>query len=175
MSGGDYLSYTFRLVVTGILIALGVLLPIVFHMAGAMGSVFLPMHIPVLITGLFLGPRSGVIAGAITPLLSSLLTGMPPILPIAPIMSVELAAYGAISGYLYHGRQFSILVSLVGAMVGGRLLATCAVVVMIELIHIKLTPLAYLSGAIVTGFPGMLIQLILIPQLVKRLGIIAKK
>lgn len=165
------MSYTLRLVATAVLIAIGVLLPIVFHMAGAMGSVFLPMHIPVLITGLFLGPRSGAIAGMITPLLSSLVTGMPPILPIAPIMSVELAAYGAISGYLYHRRQFSLLVSLVGAMIGGRLLATGAVAIMVELIHIKITPLAYLSGAVLTGFPGMVIQLILIPQLVKRLCI----
>lgn len=38
----------------------------------------LPMHIPVLICGLFCGAPYGLACGMITPFLSSMTTGMPP-------------------------------------------------------------------------------------------------
>ena len=72
---------TRQLTVSGFFIALGLILPMLFHLAGGMGVVFLPMHLPVLLAGFFLGPRFGLLVGIITPLLSSLLTGMPPLLP----------------------------------------------------------------------------------------------
>ena len=46
-------------------IALGILLPITFHMVG-MGKVFLPMHIPILLAGFFCGPAIGAMVGFIT-------------------------------------------------------------------------------------------------------------
>jgi len=82
----------------GVFISLGVLLPIAFHAVGAMGSVFLPMHIPVLMAGLLMGPVIGAGVGALTPVCSSLLTGMPPLMPTLPIMIPELIAYGAVAG-----------------------------------------------------------------------------
>lgn len=170
----DGMSYNLKIVTTAVCIALGVLLPMLFHMVGALGSVFLPMHIPVLIAGLFLGVQSGLVAGAVTPMLSTLLTGMPPAMPTLPIMMAELAAYGVISGYLYHRRRLSLLSSLVGAMLTGRLVAAATVFVLAQLVQIKFTPLVYLSGAVVTGLPGMAIQLVIVPLLVKRLLVIFK-
>lgn len=166
------MSNIFNLVTTGVLIGLGVLLPIAFHMVGAMGQIFLPMHIPVLITGLLLGGKFGLVAGILTPLLSSLLTGMPPVMPVMPMMMVELMTYGAISGYLYHQHRVSLLLSLIGAMFSGRLMALGAVYVMALLVQIKLTPIAYITGAFVTGLPGMAIQLAVVPLLVNRLLVI---
>jgi len=165
---------TFTLVTTGVLIGLGVLLPIAFHMVGALGSIFLPMHIPVLIAGLFLGSKSGIVTGMITPLLSSLLTGMPPVMPMMPMMMVELMTYGAISGYLYHQRRFSLRGSLIVAMFGGRLMALGVVYVMAGLLQIKLTPIAYITGVFVTGLPGMAIQLVFVPLVVNRLLVLLK-
>ena len=45
---------TRQLTVSGFFIALGLILPMLFHLAGGMGVVFLPMHLPVLLAGFFL-------------------------------------------------------------------------------------------------------------------------
>ena len=82
----------------GLLLALGVLFPQVFHLVGgpAAGGVWLPMHIPVLLGGFFLGPWRGLALGGITPCLSAF-TGMPPLIRL-PFMVCELAAYGFFAG-----------------------------------------------------------------------------
>ncbi|WP_425059972.1 hypothetical protein SCACP_06060 [Sporomusa carbonis] len=163
------MSSTQKLIGVAMFIALGVVLPLAFHLAGAGGSVFLPMHIPVLMAGLLLGSQGGLAAGALTPVLSSLLTGMPPLLPVLPIMVVELGVYGLSAGYLYQKRNVPLVWSLVGAMLTGRLAAGLAVAAIGGLLQIKIQPLAYLLGVFSTGLPGMAIQLIFIPLLVKKL------
>lgn len=169
------MTFTFKLVVNAILIALGIGIPIIFHMFGVMGKVFLPMHIPVLIAGLLLGSKAGLITGFFTPLLSSLLTGMPPFFPTLPAMTVELSVYGVVSGYLRHKFKFSSVISLLGAMVTGRVASLIMLYVMVLLFAIKIEPLTYFSAGIIAGLPGVCIQLILIPLLVEKLQKIFKK
>ncbi|SDF74490.1 ECF transporter S component [Sporolituus thermophilus] len=158
-----------KLTTSAVFITFGVILPVAFHYVGAMGPVFLPMHIPILIAGLFLGARAGFLTGLITPGLSSLLTGMPPLMPTLPIMTVELSIYGLIGGFLYRQKGLPLLLALVGAMITGRLAAAVIVYILAMTVHIKLQPLAYLSGAVLTGLPGIAIQLVLIPLIVNRL------
>ena len=67
-------SITKKLVSCALCIALGVLLPMAFHVIPNAGSIFLPMHIPVLICGLFCGWPYGLACGIITPFLSSVMT-----------------------------------------------------------------------------------------------------
>jgi len=64
------------LTMTGLLLAVGLLLPIVFHslFGAAGGKMFLPMHYAVLLGGLLLGPVAGAFLGIATPLLSTLLS-----------------------------------------------------------------------------------------------------
>ena len=87
------------LTTTGLLLAVGLLLPMVFHsLFGAEGGkMFLPMHYAVLLGGLLLGPVAGAFLGIATPVLSTLMTGMPPV-AILPPMVVELAVYGLVAG-----------------------------------------------------------------------------
>ena len=153
---------------TSVFVAFGVILPIAFHFVGAMGPVFLPMHIPVLMAGLFLGPVSGLTVGVITPVLSSVLTGMPPLIPILPLMVMELAVYGTVAGYLYQVRHLPLAVALITAMIAGRLAALVGVYGLANLFHLKLTPMAYLAG-LTAGLPGIAVQLIVVPLLLKRL------
>ena len=84
-----------KLVYTGLLVAVGVLLPQVFHIFGssAAGMVFLPMHIPVLIGGLLLGPMSGLCIGVAAPLISFGITGMPPLSNLFFMMSGLVSFY----------------------------------------------------------------------------------
>ena len=63
-------STTKKLVSCALCIAIGVLLPMAFHVIPNAGSIFLPMHIPVLICGLFCGAPYGLACGMITPFLS---------------------------------------------------------------------------------------------------------
>ncbi|MDR0944795.1 MAG: ECF transporter S component, partial [Bifidobacteriaceae bacterium] len=81
-------------------VALGLVLPLATPHIPAVGNALLPMHIPVLLCGLLCGWQYGAVVGLILPLLSSGLTGMPPMLPIGLGMCVELAVYGLVSGLL---------------------------------------------------------------------------
>ena len=49
-----------------LLVAAGIILPMMFHAVG-MGKVFLPMHIPVLLAGFMVGPIIGGLVGFLTP------------------------------------------------------------------------------------------------------------
>ena len=60
-------SITRKLVSCALCIALGVLLPMAFHVIPNAGSIFLPMHIPVLVCGLFCGWPYGLACGILTP------------------------------------------------------------------------------------------------------------
>ena len=111
-----------KIALSGLFIAFGFILPMVFHMFSMGGSVFLPMHIPVLMAGFFLGPACGATVGIITPILSGLLTGMPPLVPVMPIMAFELCGYGLITGLVF-SKTNKIYISLICAMITGRLFA----------------------------------------------------
>lgn len=169
------MNQTGRLVAGAVFIALGVILPLAFHFLGALGPVLLPMHIPVLMAGVFLGGYVGLLVGVITPLLSSLVTGMPPFMPVLPIMAAELAMYGGVSGYLYNTCHWHILAALLAAMVAGRLAAALAVYGLAYMLHISIAPVAYVMGAVVTGLPGIAVQLVAIPLLIKRFQAIFSK
>lgn len=155
-----------ELVLSGFFIALGLVTPMFFHALGA-GSTFLPMHIPVLIAGFVLGLPFSLAVGAITPMLSSLLTGMPPAFPIMPYMAVELAVYGASASLLHRKLRFNIFISLIGSMIMGRLAAAAAVWVLTSFFTAALPgPVVFVAGAVVQGIPGILIQLVFIPAIV---------
>lgn len=164
------MTKTFPLVASAVFVALGVLLPLAFHLAGAAGAIFLPMHIPTLLAGFMLGPYCGLCVGLLSPLISSLSTGMPPPLPTLPIMAVELSVYGTIGGWLYRKQKQGIWLSLLAAMLAGRLAAAGVAFGLVALLAVKITPLAFITGAIITGLPGIAIQLMLVPLLVRRLA-----
>jgi len=162
---------------TAMLVALGIVLPMAFHVFGWSGRVFLPMHVPVLLAGFLLGPIPGVIAGASTPLLSSVLTGMPPFapVPIALQMSVELAVFGLLSGIFYHVLKMHVFLSLLLTLIGGRLAFGLVSLAIFPLLGLRAVPLTAIFGAsLITGLPGLVLQIVAVPAIVfalKRNGI----
>lgn len=175
----------------GIGAALAVLLPVLFHGLG-LGPAFLPMHLPVLLTGALFGPGAGLAAGGLAPVLSSLLTGMPPLAPpVAQLMVPELAAYGASAGLLRRrwapvkvgphagARGVRRLVGeyawLCGALVTGRLALALAAALLGPTLGLRVPPVAYVKAAVVTGLPGLVVQIVVVPvltwQLADRLSI----
>jgi niacin transporter len=148
-------------------VALGILLPIAFHAVG-LGKVFLPMHIPVLLAGFFCSPSVGLLAGMITPLLSAVLTGMPPLVPpVAQAMVFELGIYGLLTGFLYGRMRLGVYPSLLVAMAAGRLVYGFLGYLVLPLFGFKQIPLlAPLTLAVSQSLPGVVLQLVLIPLVV---------
>jgi hypothetical protein len=131
------------------------------------------MHIPVLLAGFLCGPYFGALTGLVTPLLSTLLTGMPPPFPMLPIMMCELTMYGFAGGLMYRKLHLPVYVSLPVAMVAGR--AVFGLMLPILLIAAPGNPMLMnmsVWGAVTTGLPGIAIQLALIPLLV---GVIERR
>lgn len=156
-----------KLVFTAACTALCVVLPMAFHAIPNGGSVFLPMHIPVLLCGLICGWLYGGVCGLLGPLLSSLLTGMPPA-AVLPAMMVECATYGLVSGmmmkYVRVGRGTTDLyISLVSAMVLGRVVSGFAKAL---IFNPGISPFAWVTTSLVTGIPGIIVQLLLMPLVV---------
>ena len=160
---------TKKLTYGALFLAFGLLIPQIFHLVGGTGPIFLPMHIPVLLAGFFLGGPMGAIIGILTPILSSLVTSMPQP-PILYFMIAELAAYGFFAGLLFKNMKLNSIVSLIGAMVAGRLVLAITVFALQPLMGLQLSPKAYLVAAVTNGLPGILLQLILIPVLVRRIS-----
>lgn len=113
----------------------------------------------------------GLAVGFIAPLLRHLLFGMPPILT-AIAMAFELAAYGAFSGLLYRllpKRPAYIYVSLIGAMVLGRVVWGCVQFVLAGLQSTTFPLSAFWAGAVTSAIPGIICHIVLIPILVMAL------
>ena len=159
---------TKKLVLSSLFVSFGVVLPMAFHMFNMGGSVFLPMHIPVLIAGYFLGPLYAGAVGILTPILSSLLTGMPPLVPVMPIMALELLGYGLVCGFVFSKTNKTYL-SLVSAMVVGRLFSLVGACIASLTFAPQISPIIYVFGGLSTAIPGMLIQLVFIPIFVNLL------
>ncbi len=158
---------TKNITVTGVCIAIAVLLPMVFHTVPNGGSIFLPMHIPVLFCGLACGWQYGLLCGAISPILSSLITGMPPAAKL-PSMVVELAVYGLAASFMMlllkvNIKTLKLYLSLVIAMLAGRLAS--GIVGALIFARGTFAVSAWLTASFVTGLPGIAIQLVLIPLL----------
>ena len=186
---------------TALLLALGVVLPIVFHAIPLGGRIFLPMHLPAFIAGLVLGPVAGLVVGVGSPVVSGLLTGRPTVLYMVP-MVFELGTYGLVAGLLRPrfeamlGRRASesvlyesnhatrpratasplaaVSLALIGAMLTGRVVWIAAVVWFAPVVGLTARPIAMALGALGAGWIGMIIQLALIPAIVRAIERIRK-
>lgn len=170
---------THRLVLSALFLALCMVLPILTGGIPTIGNMLLPMHIPVLLCGLICGWQYGLVVGFAAPLLRSALFGMPPLYPVALAMAFELAAYGVIIGVMYartrKGGLGAVYASLLTAMVGGRLVWGLAEILLLGLGGNAFTMQAFLSGALLTAVPGIVVQLVLIPGLMvalDRIGVV---
>lgn len=162
-----------NIVLGALFLAIALVLPFLTGQIPEIGGMLCPMHLPVLLAGYVCGGPIAAVIGFAAPLLRFLLFSMPPIYPTGLSMAFELLTYGLVSGVLY-GHVFkkknvaSIYASLLIAMAAGRVVWG---IVRLVLAGIggdagSFTFAAFLSGAITTAIPGILVQLILVPAVV---------
>ena len=159
-----------RLTYAALYLALAMILPFVTGQIPEIGSMLCPMHIPVLLCGFMCGWSWGLAVGFISPLLRSVLFGMPAMFPGAVAMAFELAVYGGLAGFLHHrlpgNRGFALYTVLLISMVAGRVVWGIVRVILAGMSGSSFTWALFLSGAITNAIPGIILQLVLIPVLV---------
>jgi hypothetical protein len=150
-------------------VILSVLTPWAFHQYPLAGPTFLPMHLFIFVAALAGGWPAGLLVGLVTPFASFAISGMPPA-AILPQIAIEVTAYGLIAGLLRQKYNLNVVLSLLGAMVGGRAALLIAVFIAQAITgHVysplgpTATPLAAVWNTIAQSWPGMLIQLAVIP------------
>ena len=160
-----------HLVYAAVCLALCMLLPFLTGQIPQIGSALSPMHIPVLLAGFLCGPWWAMAVGFVAPMLRHSLFLMPPLVT-AIAMSFELAAYGLFSGLLYRllpKKTVNIYVSLIGAMILGRIVWGIAMVVISGVSGSAFTWSAFIAGALLNAVPGIILHIVLIPILVMAL------
>lgn len=158
-----------NMVLSSLFIALAMLLPFLTGQVPQIGSMLSPMHIPVLLCGLICGWPWGLVVGLISPVLRSFLFGMPALMPMALAMAFELATYGAVAGLLYSRlgkKKHHLYTSLILAMLLGRLVFGLAMLVLLGLNGASYTLQAFLAGAFINAWPGIILHLLIIPPIV---------
>ncbi len=162
---------TVRLTLSSMFLAIGQVLPFVTGQIPQIGKMLCPMHFPILLCGFLCGPQYGAIVGFICPLLRSVLFHMPVMYPSAIGMAFELMTYGFVSGLLSQKRRNdsyqSIYLTLIVSMITGRIVWGLAQIVLLGIKGNSFTWNAFITGALLNAIPGILLQLLIIPFLVR--------
>lgn len=158
-----------RTTLCAVCIALCYVLPVAFHSVG-LGGIFSPMHIPVLLCGMITSGGYGFLCGLIGPVVSHLLSGMPGAMML-PRMIPELCAYGLVAGlamkYIRTGRNSAdIYISLVAAMVAGRIVGGIATAIFYTVTSGVYSIALWATSYFVESVPGIVAHLIIVPVLV---------
>lgn len=146
--------------------AAAMLLPVIFHVFH-LGSIFMPMYLPLVTLAFFVGPIPAALTALLLPLISGAITGMPPFYPpVAFIMSIELSIMCAMIGLfrrlLSKANELPILIPvlLIGRCIGVGLIYLMA-------LFMKL-PAKFVAGAsILSGWPGIILMIVAIPSILR--------
>lgn len=161
---------TKKMVLSALLLALGMILPMLTMQIPTIGNMLLPMHIPVLLCGFICGAPYGALIGFALPIIRSIVFGAPIMMPNALAMSSELLFYVFFSGFFYcllKKRNGQIYISLIVTMLIGRAAWGSATYILYYILGNRLTWKLFLMHAFVNSILGIIIQLMLVPCIVK--------
>ncbi len=172
------MKQTKKLVLSALFIAIGIILPVFTGHIPQIGNMLCPMHIPILLCGFLCGWQYGLAVGFVTPLLRSVLFGMPPMMPTAVGMAFELAAYGVVTALLYRilpKKNLYLYVSLIGAMIAGRVVWGLISIVLYGVAGKSFSFQIFLANGFINAIPGIILQIVLIPAIMialKKAGVL---
>lgn len=160
-----------KITLSAVFFALGLMLPFFTGQIREIGKMLLPMHIPVMLCGFICGQWYGLIIGFLLPIIRSVAFGMPIFYPSAIAMSFELMTYGFFVGFIYNINKtkkiFSIYLSLIISMILGRIVWGIVSLILYGIIQKTFTLSFFIATTISNGFPGIILQIILIPIVLK--------
>ena len=138
-----------------------------FGQVPQIGSMLLPMHIPVFLCAFICGWKYSVPMSFILPLLRTVLFSRPKMYPDAIAIAFELAVYALVAGIIFG--VFSkkdlkaVYVSMLSAMILGRVVRILVQMALLGLKGEIFTFVAVFSSVVITGIPGIILQLIAVP------------
>ena len=149
---------------TALFIAAAVLLPQLFHIFG-LGPTFLPMFLPVLTGAMFLSWKFALVLGIVSPLVSWVFTGMPPLVPpLLPLVTAELASSALLVSWLHVHRKKNVWIALLVSIIWDRSLLFALTYLILPVFGLQ-HPL-FSATFVLSGTPGIILQIVIIPQLV---------
>ena len=141
--------------------ALGILFPQFFHFLG-LGPAFLPMFIPLMVGSMYLSWKFVLLMVIISPTISWLLTGMPPLAPpILPVLILEFIVAGLIISFLRIKTRFPAWAILLIAIMADRLTLFLVISLIAPLFDI--THPLFSIALVISGIPGVILQLLTVP------------
>lgn len=164
-----------KMILSALFLSIGFILPLLTGQIKEIGDSLLPMHLPVMLCGLICGGIYGGAIGFMLPFLRSFVFGMPPLYPNALWMSAELMAYGLSIGLIYSLFKKkdikAVYVSLVSSMLIGRIIWGAVKAILLGVGGKSFTLAMFISGGFIDALLGIVLQLILIPVLMKILPV----
>ena len=158
---------TKTLVLAALFLAIGAVLPSLTGAIKEIGDSLLPMHLAVMLCGVVCGWSYATPVGLVLPFLRAAFFGMPPLYPNAVWMSLELATYGFVIGFLYGLRRtysrVYLLICLVCSMLAGRAVWGITKAILLGVADKPFGFEAFLIGGFVDAVPGILLQFVLVP------------
>ena len=156
------------MVTSAAMAALGIILPMVFHAVG-LGSKFMPMVLVLLLNG-FLSPLPwAMLTGAVVPIASGLMTGMPPLYPpYCLAMSGEMALASGLAALVYRATQRRIWPALLATVIFDRAASVALAYALAD--KFGLPPRIVSIASFAQGLPGIVLQLTVIPLVVSALA-----
>lgn len=158
-----------NMILAAMMLALSWLMPFLAALNPTIAKIISPMHIPIFLCGFLCDLPWSPIVGFAAPLLRSLTTGMPALYPNALAMSFELATYGLVTTLLVRvlpDRPLSVYLSLIGAMIAGRLVWGIVSLVLYGLGGTPFTFQMFLAGAFINAAPGITVHIVVIPAVI---------
>ena len=154
-------------------VGLGFLLPWAFQWVNNGVQVLLLLQLPVLLCGMLCGPAYGLSCGLLIVLLPQFFPGIPG-MALSTGALWELAIYGFLAGlftYLLAAAPpvLNVSVSLLGAMLLGRVAWGAARLALAGLSNGVFTFAEFLAGAFTTAVPGIICHILIIPPVVMAL------
>lgn len=172
-----------NITLSGLFLALAIILPFITGNIKEIGNMLCPMHIPVFLCGYICGKKNGLIIGVISPILRSLIFGLPPIYPTATAMAIELACYGFVCSFIFDlltkkniNYKLSTFISLIISMILGRIVWGISMSILLLFDgSLQFSLKIFLVSSFANAWLGIIFQFIIIPIIVITYNTIIKK
>lgn len=148
----------------GLFGAAALALPALFHLI-QLGHIVMPMYIPLMVLPFFVRWGVAGTTALLVPMISALVTGMPPLMPpIAPAMSIELSIMAVALALLRgHWPRINPIILLAPVLVGGRFVNAGLMYFASRILEL---PAGFVAGiSFFAGWPGVVLMLVVVPPI----------